>query len=108
MRLSVSLLHLHDLRRFNTVPLIQCPSLLQGGLLLSRNCSEKTTVLQVVLNDHIRHCIEDELNVCCVSCTREVSVDLLKVPLGVSAPMPVQGLKFKLYVGRSVLVRVGT
>lgn len=111
MRLQIPFCIFTICGRFNTVPLFQCPSLLEPEqllLLFSRNCSEQAAVLQVVLDDHIRHCIEDELNVRCVSGTCEVGVDLLKVPLGVSAPMPVQGLKFQLYVGRSILVRVGT
>lgn len=69
--------------------------------------SEQTAVLQVILDNHVRDCVEYKLYVGCVGGAGEVSVDLLKMTLRIPAPMPVQGLEFKLYVGRSILIRVG-
>jgi len=67
--------------------------------------SEQTAVLQVILDNHVRDCIEHKLYVGCVGGAGEVGVDLLQMALRV--PAPVQGLEFKLYVGRSIFVRVG-
>jgi len=67
--------------------------------------SEQTAVLQVILDNHVRDCVEYKLYVGRVGGTGEVSVDLLKMTLRI--PAPVQGLEFKLYVGRSILVCVG-
>jgi len=66
--------------------------------------SEQTAVLQVILDNHVRDCVEYKLYVGRVGGAGEVGVDLLKMTLCI--PAPVQGLEFKLYVGRSILIRV--
>jgi len=64
--------------------------------------SEQTTVLEVVLNNDIRHCIEHKLDVVGVCSTREVSVYLFLV-------LPfVQILKLQLDICCSFFVSVRT
>ena len=65
-------------------------------------CSIKSAILQIVLNDHIGDSIEDELDVGCISSTREVRVNLFLV-----TPL-VQTFKFHLDVSCTFLVSVGT
>jgi len=48
--------------------------------------SEQTAVLQVILDNHVRDCIEHELYVGCVGGAGEVGVDLLQMALRVPAP----------------------
>jgi len=52
--------------------------------------SEQTAVLQVILDNHVRDCVEHKLYVGRVGGAGEVSVDLLKMTLRIPAPMPVQ------------------
>lgn len=63
---------------------------------------EETTVLQVVFNDHICHCIKHKLDIFRVSCAGEVCVDLLCVA------SLVQVLKLALDVAGSFIVLVST
>jgi len=48
-------------------------------------CSEQPAILEVILNDHIRNCIEDKLDISRVCGASEVGVDLFEVALGISA-----------------------
>lgn len=65
-------------------------------------CLKKAAIFQVVLDDHIRDGIKDELDVGRVRGACEMCVNLLLVP-----PL-VQALKLHLDVGRRFLVRVGS
>ena len=62
---------------------------------------KETAIFEVVSNDDVSDCVEDELDVGGVGCTGEVGVNLLLVfPL-------VQVLKLHLDVGGAVVVIVG-
>lgn len=63
---------------------------------------EKTTVLQIVLNHHIRDRVKDELDVTGIGGTGEVRVDLFLIAT------LVQTFEFHLNVCSALLVGVGT
>lgn len=72
---------------------------------LSAEHLKQAAVLQVILDDHVGHGIEDKLNVGSVCGACEVCVDFLHVALGV--PASVETLELELDVGGSILVGVG-
>ena len=63
---------------------------------------KEPTVFQVVFDDDICDCVEDELDVVGVGGASEMRVHLFLVFA------PVQVLKFHLDIGRRVVIRVGT
>lgn len=48
-------------------------------------CLKQSTILEVVLYDHIGNCVENKLNISGICSTGEVGVDLLQMTLRVTA-----------------------